>query len=65
MRLVYQNAEDGTANMQCYKRTRWGYGGSNPPLSAKQSAISALFSENPKIARMRAYFLRPEGTGEA
>jgi hypothetical protein len=34
-------------------------------IPPKQSAISAFYNENPKIARMLAHFLRPEGTGEA
>lgn len=39
--------------------------GSNPHLSDKQSAIAALFAENPKIGCMFAHFLLAEGTGEA
>ena len=42
-----------------------GLGGSNPPLSAKLSAIPAFSAEKRKIVRMLAHFLRPEGTGEA
>jgi hypothetical protein len=42
-----------------------GRDGSNPPLSAKQSAISALSVEKSKILRTFVHFLLPEGTGEA
>jgi hypothetical protein len=42
-----------------------GRDGSNPRLSARQSAIAALSAENPKIGRMFAHFLLAEGTGEA
>jgi hypothetical protein len=34
-------------------------------IPAKQSAISAFYNESPKIARMLAHFLRPEGTGRS
>ena len=42
-----------------------GLDGSNPTLSANQSAISEISLGNSKIARMFAHFLQPEGTGEA
>ena len=42
-----------------------GLDGSNPLLSAKQSAIFAFSAGKSKIVRMFAYFVRPKGTGEA
>jgi hypothetical protein len=42
-----------------------GRDGSNPRLSANQSAILAFSAESSKIVRMFVHFLRPEGTGEA
>ena len=41
-----------------------GLGGSNPPLSVKQSAMFAFSAENSEIARTFASFLSPKGTGE-
>ena len=41
-----------------------GTGGSNPPLSATQSAISAFSAEESKILRMFAHFFDLKGTGD-
>ena len=41
-----------------------GLDGSNPPLSASQSAMFAFSAEKSKILRMLAHFLLLKGTGE-
>ena len=51
--------------MHQHVRETKGLDGSNPPLSAIQSEISAFSKGKSKIVRMLAHFLRPEGTGEA
>ena len=42
-----------------------GRDGSNPRLSASQSAVFAFSAENSKIVRMFAHFLLSKGLGEA
>src|SRR5208282_3368888 len=51
--------------LNCSQRIMKGLGGSNPPLSATQSTISAFSAENLKTVRMFAHFLLSKGTGEA
>jgi hypothetical protein len=42
-----------------------GRDGSNPSLSASQSALFAFSAENSKIVRLFAKFVRFKGTGES